>query len=130
MLTFLVRRLVIGLITLWVITVVIFGLISVAPGGPAAIMSMTTTATTRAEMEKSYHLNDPVPVRYVRWFTSAIRGNLGVSYDFGQPVATVIKERLPNTLVLAGTALVLSIIVGVPLGVLAALVRGRWGDTL
>jgi peptide/nickel transport system permease protein len=130
MLTFLARRLAVGVITLWIITVVVFGLISVAPGGPAAIMNMSSTASSRAALERSYHLNDPIPVRYTRWLESAVRGNLGTSYDFGEPVSAVIGQRLPNTLILAGTALLLSVLVGLPLGVGAALARGRWIDTL
>lgn len=129
MITFLIRRLMIGVATLFLITVIVFGLISVAPGGPAAIMSMTTTATVRSQLNKQYGLNQPVPVRYAEWLGSAVRGNLGQSYDFGEPVSTVIMQRLPNTVILAGTALVLSIIIGVPLGIWAAMFRGRWLDT-
>lgn len=129
MLSFLVRRLAVGLVTLFLITVAVFGLINLAPGGPAAIMTMTTTASERAALARSYRLNQPLPVRYAQWLGSAVRGNLGNSYDFGEPVATVIKERLPNTLILAGTALLLSVLVGIPLGVWAALARGRWLDT-
>jgi peptide/nickel transport system permease protein len=91
---------------------------------------MTTTASERTALAKAYHLNDPIPVRYVRWLGSAVHGNLGESYDFGQPVADVIKQRLPNTAILATTALLLSVLIGVPLGVWAALGRGRWIDTL
>jgi peptide/nickel transport system permease protein len=129
-LPFLVRRVVIGAITLWVITVAMFGLLSLAPGGPAAIMNMSTTASTRQALEKQYHLDDPAPVRYVRWLNSALHGNLGTSYDFGQPVSEVIRQRLPNTLLLAITAIIISVIVGIPLGILAALRRGSWLDTV
>ncbi|HZS93462.1 MAG TPA: ABC transporter permease [Chloroflexota bacterium] len=129
MLSFLVRRLVIGLITLWLITVGIFALINLAPGGPVAIMNMSSTASTRHELERYYHLNDPAPVRYVRWLNSALHGNLGTSYDFGEPVAAVIGQRLPNTAILAGTAILISILFGIPLGILAAVRRGTWVDT-
>lgn len=129
MLSFVQRRLAVGLVTLFLITVAVFGLINLAPGGPAAIMNMNTTASGRAALARSYQLDEPLPVRYARWLGSAARGNLGTSYDFGEPVATVIWERLPNTLILAGTALLLSVLVGIPLGVLAALARGRWLDT-
>lgn len=130
MLNFLVRRMAIGVVTLFLITLVVFGLINSAPGGPTAIMSMTTTASERAALAKSYQLSDPIPVRYARWLNGAVHGNLGQSYDFGQPVGDIIKQRLPNTAILATTALLLSILIGVPLGVGAALGRGRWSDTL
>lgn len=130
MATYLVRRLFVGAITLLIITVVVFGLISSAPGGPAAIMSMTTSASDRAAMSASLGLNQPVPIRYLRWLGSALRGNLGTSYDFQQPVLGVIANRLPNTALLAGAALILAVLIGVLLGILAALVRGSWLDTL
>jgi len=129
MLAFLVRRLAIGVVTLFVITVIVFGLINSAPGGPAAIMNMSTTASERNALSKSYHLDRPVPVRYAQWLGSAVRGNLGQSYDFGQPVTEVIGQRLPNTAILAITALVLSVLVGIPLGMWAGVRRGRWTDT-
>lgn len=129
MLSYFVRRVTIGVVTLWLITVAMFGLISLAPGGPAAIMNMSTTASTRRALEKVYHLNDPAPVRYVRWLDSALHGNLGTSYDFGEPVSDVILQRLPNTAILALTAILISIVVGIPLGVLAALRHGGWIDT-
>jgi len=129
-LQFLVRRVTIGLVTLFMITVFVFGLINLAPGGPAAIMSMTTTASQRAALTHQYGLDQPVPLRYLAWLGSAMHGNLGQSYDFDQPVRTVIGDRLPNTAILAGTALLLSILVGVPLGIWAALTRGSWVDTV
>jgi len=129
MLPYLARRIVVGIFTLWLITVGMFGLVSLAPGGPAAIENMSTTASTRAALAKSYHLNDPVPVRYVRWLDSAVHGNLGTSYDFGEPVSDVIWQRLPNTAILALAAIVISVIVGIPLGILAALRRGTWIDS-
>lgn len=128
MISFLVRRVAIGILTLWFITVAMFALLSAAPGGPAAIMNMSSTASSRQALEKVYRLNDPAPVRYVRWLDSALHGNLGTSYDFGQPVSDVIRQRLPNTAILALSAILLSVLVGVPLGCLAALRRGSWID--
>jgi peptide/nickel transport system permease protein len=127
--TYLIRRLLGGAFTLLIITVVVFGLINSAPGGPAAIMSMTTSASDRAAMNAALGLNQPLPIRYLRWLGSALQGNLGISYDFQQPVLSVIADRLPNTVLLAGAALVLAVILGVLLGIAAALVRGSWIDT-
>lgn len=129
MIAFLVHRLALGVITLLLITVVVFALINVAPGGPAAIMSMSTTASQRAALTEAYGLNQPAPVRYLAWLGSALHGSLGRSYDFQEPVSAVIGDRLPNTAILAGTALLISVVVGIPLGIWAALVRGGWVDT-
>ncbi len=129
MLGYLVGRILVGLLTLLLITVVVFGLINAAPGGPAAIMNMNSTATVRAEITSAYGLNQPVPVRYLNWLSELARGSLGESYDFQQPVLSVILNRLPNTALLAGAALALAILFGVLLGVAAALVRRTWLDT-
>jgi peptide/nickel transport system permease protein len=128
-LSYLVRRILVGLITLLLITMVVFGLINVAPGGPAAIMNMNSTAAVRAGIVSSYGLDRPLPVRYLTWLSDAARGNLGTSYDYQQPVLSVIADRLPNTAILAGSALAVAVILGVLLGVAAALVRRTWLDT-
>lgn len=129
MIVFLAHRLAIGAVTLLLITVVMFALINIAPGGPAAIMSMSTTADQRAALTAAYGLNQPVPVRYLAWLGSALHGSLGRSYDFQEPVVAVIGDRLPNTAILAGAALLLSVVIGIPLGIWAALARGSWIDT-
>jgi peptide/nickel transport system permease protein len=125
-----VRRVVIGAITLLIVTALVFGLMNLAPGGPAAIVSMTSTAAQRAALIRMYALNEPLPVRYVAWLWQVVHGSLGISYDYQEPVMVVIAQRLPNTAILAGTALGLSILFGVPLGVWAALNRGGVLDTL
>jgi len=127
---FVVRRVVIGAITLLIVTALAYVLMNMAPGGPAAIISMTSTAAQRAALEKLYALNQPLPIRYAAWLWQAVHGSLGTSYDFQEPVLTVIGQRLPNTAILAGVALVASILFGVPLGTWAAVSRGRWLDQL
>jgi peptide/nickel transport system permease protein len=129
LLSYLVRRLLVGIITLLLITVVVFGLINAAPGGPAAIMNMNSTAGVRAGIASSYGLDRPIPLRYLTWLSDAVRGNLGNSYDFQQPVLSVIGDRLPNTALLAGAALIIAVVLGVVLGVAAALARRSWLDT-
>jgi peptide/nickel transport system permease protein len=126
---YLAGRILVGLLTLLLITMVVFGLINAAPGGPAAIMNMNSTATVRAEITSAYGHNQPVPVRYLNWVSELARGSLGESYDFQQPVLSVILNRLPNTAGLAGAALALAIVLGVLLGVASALVRRSWLDT-
>lgn len=130
MAAYLVRRLGTGIVTLLLVTMITFGLMNAAPGGPAVIVSMSTTASQRAALTQAYGLNQPIPVRYVRWLEHAAEGNLGVSMDFSQPVSQVLQQRFPNTALLALTALFVSIVVGIPLGVAAARRRGSALDTL
>lgn len=129
MAAYLVRRLGTGVVTLLLVTMITFGLMNAAPGGPAVIVSMSTTASQRAALTKAYGLDQPVPVRYVLWLEHAAVGNLGVSMDYSQPVAQVLEQRFPNTAILALTALIVSIVVGIPLGVAAARRRGSLLDT-
>src|SRR5438876_597146 len=68
-------------------------------------------------------LNDPLPIQYVRWIWRALQGDLGQSYIRHAPVSTLIGERLPSTLELASSALVISAVLGIGLGVLAAVRR-------
>ncbi len=76
------------------------------------------------------HLDQPFPVQYAYWATDVVRGDLGESLVHQRPVATILAERFPNTLRLAGVAWVFGTLVGVPLGVLAAVKRGTIWDYL
>jgi len=130
MTAYLVRRVGTGIVTLLLVTMITFGLMSAAPGGPAVIVSMTTTASQRAALTAEYGLNQPVPVRYVLWLEHAVTGNLGTSFDYSEPVTSVLGQRFPNTALLAFTALALSVIIGIPLGIAAARRRGSLLDAL
>jgi len=91
-------------------------------------MRMDATPEQREALTRRLGLDQPVPVRYLQWFSGALRGDLGISLSSNEPVAFRIAQRLPNTLLLAGTALVVSILVGIPLGVVAALRRNSLPD--
>lgn len=124
------RRVALGVVTLLLMSVIVFLLINAAPGGPSAIVSMNATAAQRAALEKLYGLNQPIFVRYVQWLTQALRGNFGISYSLQQPVLEVIGEYFPNTALLAGTALILAMLIAIPLGTQAAIRRKSWFDRL
>lgn len=105
-----------------------FFFVNLAPGGPASVMRFDVTAEQRDALIKRMGLDRPVPERYAGWLSGAARGDLGTSLLTDEPVAQRIGERLPNTLVLAGTALVLSILLGIPIGLLQALRRSSATD--
>jgi peptide/nickel transport system permease protein len=117
------------------ISLITFALISVAPGDPAFILLELQSGTTPtpeavAAYREQLGLNASAPVRYVRWIGAAVQGELGFSYRTGAPVAAEIAARLPATVMLATTSLLLALLIGVPLGVLAAVRRGSWLDLL
>lgn len=125
---YIARRILLGLITLLIMSLIVFLLINAAPGGPAAIVNMNATTASREAVAKLYGLNQPVIVRYGEWLVNAVRGNFGISYSLQQPVMQVIGVYFPNTALLAGTALILAMVIGIPLGTQAAIRRKRTFD--
>ena len=113
---------------LLLVSAITFLLVNLAPGGPSALMRMDVTAEQRDALSRRLGLDQPVPVRYAQWLVGAVHGDLGTSMTSNEPVAWRIGQRLPNTLLLAGTALVVSILAGVPMGVVAALRRNSLPD--
>ena len=107
-----------------------FFFVNLAPGGPASVMRFDVTAEQREALIKRMGLDRPVQQRYAEWLAGAVRGDLGTSLLTDEPVVARIGERLPNTLALAGAALVLSIALGIPIGLVQALRRGRPIDHL
>jgi peptide/nickel transport system permease protein len=101
-----------------------FFFVNLAPGGPASVMRFDVTAEQREALIKRMGLDKPVTQRYVEWVTGAVRGDFGTSLLTDEPVTQRIGERLPNTLTLAGAAFVLSVMLGIPIGLIQALRRG------
>ena len=115
------------------ISLITFGLAVLAPGDPAyAVLALEQPGSTPTDaavelMLTKLGLDQPAPQRYLHWLADAVRGDLGLSYRSGQPVAAEIARRLPATLALAGASLALAVLIGLPLGILAAIRSGsRW----
>ncbi|MGH7264657.1 MAG: ABC transporter permease [Candidatus Rokuibacteriota bacterium] len=117
---YLVRRLLQTVVLLLVISVVVFALVTRAPGGPGILLDRNMGQAEIAQMRAILGLDQPLHVQYVRWLAQVVRGNLGVSYQVGVPVLEVIGQMLPNTLLLSAAALVLSLLVAIPAGVVSA----------
>jgi peptide/nickel transport system permease protein len=115
---------------LLVVSIVTFVLIHAAPGGPAVLLQGDLTQEQIRERMADLGLDDPLPVQYARWLGNLIQGQLGRSLSQGVPVGTLILERLPATLVLSGAALLLTLAIGLPLGVLSAVRRNGLVDML
>lgn len=117
-----------SLVLLWCVTVVTFGLMQLAPGGPAVLADPNLSQEQVQSARASLGLDDPLPVQYVHWLGRVVQGDLGTSFDRGVAVTDVIEQRLPNTLLLAGSALLLAVVLGVAAGVVAAWKRNTWID--
>jgi peptide/nickel transport system permease protein len=118
------------LVLLWVVSVVTFIIVRQAPGGPAILADPTLTRAQIRQMEENLGLNRPLHEQYVDWLSRVVRGDLGRSLNHSKPVSSLIAQRLPNTLLLGVTALLLSLLIGVPLGVISAVKRNSWVDYL
>jgi peptide/nickel transport system permease protein len=103
------------------ISIIIFSLIHLIPGNPYAYMiESDATAEDVENMLESIGYYDPLPVQYVRWMGGLIKGDLGYSIKFKEPISEMISRRIGNTLLLSGVALLLSILIAIPLGVISA----------
>ncbi|WP_210492453.1 ABC transporter permease [Microvirga antarctica] len=113
------------------ISVVLFSIIHLAPGSPLDFYADNPNVTREAleQMRVAFGLDKPVPEQYVRWLWAFLNGNWGISFRTGQPVLEVILERLPATLILSGSAFLLSLAIAIPIGVLAATRRYSKLDT-
>ena len=123
MLGFFGRRLGQGLLVLLLISLVTFFLINLAPGGPSAASKFESTAEERAALSKQLGLDRPVIIRYGLWAADMVQGNFGTSLNGGQPIGPMVRQRLATTAQLGLAALALSILIGIPLGVITALRR-------
>jgi peptide/nickel transport system permease protein len=123
------RRLAMVPLALFGVSVVMFLLLNVLPGDPlAGLLSPDATAQDRAELAQRTGLADPLPVQYTSWVSNVVRGDLGWSFSRRRPIAELIGNAFANTVILASAAAVIGLCVGISLGLLAALLRGRWLD--
>ena len=131
MTTFLLRRLLLAIPTLFGVLVVAFLLLYVAPGDPVqAMVGERADEETIARLRAQLHLDDPLPKRFGYYVADVVRGDLGRSYITNRPITRDIRERFPKTLQLAGAAMLLAACVGISLGVASARRPGGWVDRL
>jgi len=133
MTSYIARRLLQMIPLLFGISIVLFAVIQAAPGGPEAALLESDRFIDPAVIEayrERLGVDQPIPVQYVRWITSAVRGDLGVSFSTTRPVTEMITERLPATLELMGAAFLLAAVLAFGLGVLSAVRQYSWFDHL
>jgi peptide/nickel transport system permease protein len=117
------RRVLVLIPILLVISFMSFGLLVAMPGDPLDMLILGDTNITQADIEELkelYGLNDPFPVRYLKWLGQVVQGNLGFSRNYHVPVMDLVGPRVGNTLVLTGLALVISLVVAIPIGTYSA----------
>jgi peptide/nickel transport system permease protein len=129
MIAWLLRRIASLIISLIVASLVIFMVVEVAPGDPAAFMlGVNAKPDTVAALRTELGLDVPKAERYINWVTGMVQGDFGTSYTYRTPIADMVADRLWVSLPLAIYALILSTLIAFPAGIYAASRRGRAGD--
>jgi len=137
MLTFLARRIALGLLTIWAVSVLSFAIIQLPPGDYVttliARLSEGGTLTSEAEAEalrREYGINEPIVVQYAKWVFQMLQGNFGLSLETRRPVTEVIGDRLALTMVVTVTAILFTWALALPIGIYSAVRQYSVGDYL
>lgn len=132
MLKYIVRRLLVSLVVLWGVSTLVFGMMHALPGDPVELMLSRSggSAETIASIRQQLGLDMPLYVQYVRFLGNALRGDLGRSISTGMKVTDMIASQFPATLELATAGLLVALVLGLTLGLIAALKHNSWIDNL
>ncbi len=133
MIKFIIRRSLVMIPQLFLLSLIIFFLASAMPGDAVTGAFQNNPNASPEQVEKireKFGLNDPWYVQYGRWIGKAAQGDLGMSYTHKQPVTTLLQDRLGNTLLLAGVTLLVTYIIAIPLGIIAGRWQDSWADKL
>ena len=130
---YIIRRIILMIPLVFGVTTATFALIHLIPGDPVELMMSNTRQMTQDEIDRirdKLGLNDPLPVQYVRYLTNLLQGDMGISVRSRSAVSYEIMQRLPDTIILTISSITLVLIFALPIGILSALKRGTWIDTL
>lgn len=123
------KRLLVAIPTLLIISIFVFSLQKLLPGDPILAMAGEERDPATIEfLREKYRLNDPVPLQYVNWLGGLVTGDFGISLRTNQPVLELIGQKLPVTIQLAVMAMFFAMVIGIPIGILAAVKKNTWID--
>jgi peptide/nickel transport system permease protein len=126
---YIIRRLILMIPVILIVGIVVFMLVHITPGDPAAVMLGDRATVDQVEqLREEMGLNDPLAVQFVEWFSHALRLDFGDSFFLDMPVTAALRERAQPTILLTSYALFFEIIIGVPAGVIAAIRRNSLLD--
>ena len=128
---FVVRRLLGAIPLVLGIATIIFFVVNIAPGDPTdRFLNPNMSPEAQEQIRVNLGLDQPIPIRYVRWLGELAQGNLGISFSENRPVVDIIKDLLPNTLLLSVTAIGVAFVFGILLGILQAVRQYSWLDSI
>lgn len=131
MVKFIVRRILISLLVVFLISTASFALVRMLPGDPAEIaLGAEASAADIQRLRMEYNLDKPILAQYAMWINNMIHGNLGKSICYGKDISQILKERLPVALSLSVPSLVLASLIGILFGVICAVYRGKYPDKI
>jgi peptide/nickel transport system permease protein len=123
------RRLMVALPTIILVSMLVFALQKLLPGDPVLAMAGEERDPAVLEyLRDKYRLNDPIPVQYFAWIGQVVQGDFGISLRTDAPVTELIAQKLPVTIQLAAMAMVFALLIGIPAGILAAVYKGTAVD--
>ncbi|KJF67678.1 ABC transporter permease [Rhizobium nepotum] len=123
------KRLLVAIPTLLIISIFVFSLQKLLPGDPILAMAGEERDPATIEfLREKYRLNDPVPLQYINWLGGVVTGDFGISLRTNQPVLELIGQKLPVTIQLAVMAMFFAMVIGIPIGILAAVKKNTWID--
>jgi peptide/nickel transport system permease protein len=126
---FLIRRCSQTVVVLLLVSIIVFLLLHLLPGGPArAILGTHATPSNIKAFNKQNGLDSPLPAQYWHWLTGVLSGNFGFSYVLNQPVSSLLAQRLPKTAFLAGVSVAAAVLIAVPVGLYQAVRRHKLDD--
>lgn len=125
MIAFILRRLLVAIPTLLIVSVFVFTLQKLLPGDPALVLAgEERDPQAIAFIREKYRLDDPILVQYGHWMAGVLTGDLGTSLRTNQPVTELIAQKLPVTIQLAVMAMIIAMLIGIPAGILSAVKKG------
>lgn len=131
MLSFILRRLLIAIPTLIIVSIFVFTLQKLLPGDPILVMAgEDRDPEVIALLREKYRMNEPLVMQYLYWASDVLRGDLGVSLRTNEPVLSLIGSKLPVTIQLAVMSMLFAFVIGIPAGILSAVHKGTWIDWL
>ena len=125
------NRVLVAIPTLFIVTVFVFVLQRMLPGDPLLVMAgEERDPAVLAQLRQLYGFDQPLPVQFFAWLREVLSGNFGASLRTGEPVLKLIGQTLPVTIQLAVASILIALAIGIPMGILAAVRKGTWVDTL
>ncbi|PYG47275.1 peptide/nickel transport system permease protein [Pantoea sp. AG1095] len=129
MLELIVKRLLLAIPTLLLVSIMVFALQKLLPGDPVLAMAgEERDPAVIAQLRAEYHLDDPIPAQYFAWMGNALTGDLGMSLRTKEPVTALIASKLPVTLELSLLAMIIALVIGISMGIIAAVRKDSWVD--